>query len=123
MLSPRTLTKNTTRVSLRWMDALRINSISSPSVTADYSLRKCQQPGAHLQSGPFRGFQVDFEARIVAPAVTASFAPMLLRTRARKARSSLPPAKLVAGTSIVSRALQTPPLGHMHATRQRRAGG
>jgi hypothetical protein len=42
-----------------------MNAISSPSVTADYRLRKRQEAGAHLQSGLFRSFQVDFETNSV----------------------------------------------------------
>ncbi len=65
MLSPRTLTKKITRVSLRWMDAFRMNSISRPSMTTDDRLCERQQPRAHFQFGVFRSFQIDFEANFV----------------------------------------------------------
>ena len=42
-----------------------MNAISSPSVTADYRLRKRQEAGAHFQFGVFRSFQVDFKTNFV----------------------------------------------------------
>src|SRR5260370_23254250 len=52
---------------------------------------------------------LDRPVRIVGPAVTASFAPMPLRTRAEEARPSLPSPELVATSSIVFYAWQTLP--------------
>src|SRR5260370_1486338 len=52
---------------------------------------------------------LDRPVRIVGPAVTASFAPMPLRTRAVEARPSLPSPELVATSSIVFYAWQTLP--------------
>src|SRR5260370_1286146 len=43
---------------------------------------------------------LDRPVRIVGPAVTASFAPMPLRTRAEEARPSLPSPELVATSSV-----------------------
>src|SRR6266478_3159757 len=54
-LSPRTLAKKITRVSLRWMDPLRTNAISKPSVTVDYRLRKRLPEGVPIDTRPFTG--------------------------------------------------------------------